>query len=68
MLTGNKVTGKLPKYAIAIYNRWRERLYSSIGYSLYEIGFIKRNLLVGTNGYIINLKIGVILFPAGYNY
>lgn len=49
-----------PNCTVAIYNRWGEKLYSSIGYPIPWDGTYKgANLPVGTYYYIINLKTGV---------
>jgi len=49
-----------PNCTVEIYNRWGEKLYSSIGYAIPWDGTYKgANLPVGTYYYIINLKNGV---------
>ena len=49
-----------PNCIVAIYNRWREKLYSSVGYPVPWDGTYKGvNLPVDTYYYIINLGNGV---------
>ncbi|MGN6179251.1 MAG: gliding motility-associated C-terminal domain-containing protein [Mucilaginibacter sp.] len=55
-----KSLGNYPKCTVAIYNRWGEKLYSSIGYPIPWDGTYKGvNLPVGTYYYIIILENGV---------
>jgi gliding motility-associated-like protein len=49
-----------PNCTVQVYNRWGEKLYSSVGYPVPWDGTYKgANLPVGTYYYIINLKNGV---------